>query len=269
MIIKPLCELLGIDKFKSVNRDDRNWIGVKVFFEAKLDQLKDFSLKKDSTFEKLTSKCALEIVEALERQLSKMAFFRNESSPETIIKMLKAPLTNSGCESRLAQLDVRVDYCGGSAPINTISDKQVVAVNDYFSTEEFKSENTGDLFKWARNSNEAKEVNKLQAEKKQKKIMRAVKLATICQGHGGPITIDNIEKLDILTEPQLVNEVFYLKATVASEIKAKKRHKDEVTGKIKVEVLPMDVLRKSIQSVLRPNSDENDNIDALLQPILV
>ena len=287
IIIKPLCVLLGIDANKSVNREDRNWIGVKVFFETKLTELKAFGLKKETTFDKLISKCALGIVEALERQLSKKSFFRNESSPETVLKMLKAPLTNSGCESRLAQLDVRVDFCGGSAPINTISDKQVVSVNNYFSTDEFKSENKKELFQWARNSEEAKEVNKLQdeflenvkmvntlarkvrKEKKNKKILRAVKLATICQEHGGPVTINNIEILDKLDEKQLVDEVFYLKATVASEIKAKKREKDEVTGKMKVNVLPMDVLRKSILSVLQPNSsDQNDDINELLNSVL-
>ena len=103
----------------------------------------------------------------------------------------------------MAQLDVRVDYCGGSAPINTISDKQVIAVNKYFVSAEFSEQDAGELFKWARNSDEAKKSNQLQDEflekinmintqarkakkqGKQRKILRAVKLATSCQLHGG------------------------------------------------------------------------------------
>ena len=54
----------------------------------------------------------------------------SENVPENIIeKMDYAPLTNSGCESKMADLDVRVRFSGGAAPITTISDKQVVSKN--------------------------------------------------------------------------------------------------------------------------------------------
>ena len=63
------------------------------------------------------------VQENLNRQLKQMLFFREETDSETIKKMEHAPLTNSGCESRMAQLDVRVTFSGGSAPIDTLSDK--------------------------------------------------------------------------------------------------------------------------------------------------
>ena len=144
------------------------------------------------------SRCAYAILEMLDNQLRRMSFFMNGVGPEIELKMLKAPMTNSGCECRFAQLDVRVDFCGGSAPLHTISNKQVVAVNDFFSTEEFQPEDTKELSKWARTSEETKKANQLQDEflqrvkmvnslarkkkhkKKQKTVIFAVKIATLC-----------------------------------------------------------------------------------------
>merc|ERR1712121_198356 len=83
----------------------------------------------------------------------------------TQLKMKYAPLTNLGCESRMAQFDNRVKFSRGFAPISTLSDKQVVATNKYLlqpnldDPEVCKSE-----FKWAKNSNQATLVNKLQQE---------------------------------------------------------------------------------------------------------
>ena len=141
--------------------EKRNWVGIKSFFKEKCEELKALSDKRDSTLEKLTSDCSNKIIGALNRQLSKIAFFRNEIDAEIIHKMEKAPLTDSACESHMAQLDVRVDYCGGSALINTISDKQVIAVNKYFMSAEFSKQDAGELFKWARNADEAKNANQL------------------------------------------------------------------------------------------------------------
>ena len=69
--------------------------------------------------------------------------------------MRHAPLTDSRFESRNAQLDVRVKVSRGSAPIQTISDKQVVSPNKYLLTGELPH-NKPEMFKWARISSEAK-----------------------------------------------------------------------------------------------------------------
>ena len=49
----------------------------------------------------------------------------------------------------MAQLDVKVNFSGGAAPVDTISDKQVISVNQLFTTEEFNDGNTLEMFKWA------------------------------------------------------------------------------------------------------------------------
>ena len=39
LLVRPLCDILGIDNFGKQERDDRNWSGVKIFFENKLEDL--------------------------------------------------------------------------------------------------------------------------------------------------------------------------------------------------------------------------------------
>ena len=66
-----------------------------------------------------------------------MTFYKDDIDTETLRKMKHAPLTNSGCESRMAQLDVRVKFSGGAAPLDTFSDKQIVSVNKYLTSSDF------------------------------------------------------------------------------------------------------------------------------------
>ena len=73
--------------------------------------------------DRIIAKCAENVIEAVERQLGQMSFFRNEASDDAIAKMEYAPLTNSGCENRQAQLDVRVKFSGEAAPLKNISNK--------------------------------------------------------------------------------------------------------------------------------------------------
>ena len=64
---------------------------------------------------------------------------------------------------------------GGSAPINTISDKQVIVVNiGTLCQLNFLRE----LFKWARNSDEANKANQLQDE-----FLETSKWLTLKQGN--------------------------------------------------------------------------------------
>ena len=257
-IVKPLCEILGIDESKKQKRKDRNWNGVKTFYETKILELKVLMNNTEAVtnYDKLISKCSEKVVENLERQLNQMIFFKDEADEETIKKMEHAPLTNSGCESRMAQLDVRVKFSGGAAPVDTISDKQIVAVNKYLVCNDLHLDRIEEEFKWARTSEEAKKVLKIQKEflaqvkltkslslkakqvAKQKKIQRALNLAATCRKHGGPVTVDNLELLEKLTDKQLCCEVLYLKATYASEIKLKKRVKITNSEKYKMVQLP-------------------------------
>ena len=146
----------------------RTLAGVKSFFEVKLEDIKKLTKVGDSeptSLNKVVAKCAEKVVENLERQLYKVAYMRGEVDTDTASKMKFAPLTNSGCESRMAELDVRVKYSGGSAPVPTISDKQVVAKNKYLLSDDFDTaEKTEDMFQWAKSSAEAKMANDLQKE---------------------------------------------------------------------------------------------------------
>ena len=120
-----------------------------------------------SAKEKLISRCATKVVENVERQLSAIVFFQHDHQmdSEVLEKMKFTPLTNSACESRMAQLDVKIKVTGGSAPVQTISDQQVVFVNKYLLKDECSNPQTiKELFCWARNSDEVMEANQLQEE---------------------------------------------------------------------------------------------------------
>ena len=166
-LVSPLCNLLGIDEYGRVENKNRIWAGVKCFFDAKIEEMRTLSTKKvgSTTLDKVVSKCAEKVVENLERQVSKVAFLRGDVDIDTVSKMKFAPLTNSGCESRMAEFDVRVKCSGGSAPVPTISDKQVIAKNKYLLSDDFNTtEKTEEEFRWAKNSDEAKLANELQRE---------------------------------------------------------------------------------------------------------
>ena len=73
------------------------------------------------------------MIETLERQLFEMDFFQNsdEAGPANsdVYKLEYAPLTNLGCESEFAKLDVRIVASGGSTTIQTHSRKNIVTTN--------------------------------------------------------------------------------------------------------------------------------------------
>ena len=169
-----------------------------------------------------------------------MWFLRNEMDDDTKKKMKNALLTNSGCEGRFSDLGNRAKVSGRSAPITTISDKQIVSANKFLVSDEFQAADKGNMFKWARTSSEVKEAEKLtgeflrdveaakrQANKakhmaKHRRCLRAIKLGEECKLHGGPVSGDNLDLLDFLDEGQVTKEVLFLKATIASELKIKK-----------------------------------------------
>ena len=150
--------------------------------------------------------------------------------------MKLSPLTNSGCESHKAELDVRVKHSGGSAPLETLSDKQIVSVNGYLLQPIFETDKAGEEWLWARNSEETKACRILRQEFlarvtlakrakekgremiKKRKLNRAHKLFGVCQAHEGPVTASSLDLLDKLEEKDLIVEVSYLKATTAKMI---------------------------------------------------
>ena len=228
-------ELLGIDEFRKEKREERNWRGLKQFYLEKVKEMKALSeeeVDNSGTVEKLVSVCAGKVAENMERQLSRMQFFTEDLPDDILKKMESAPLTNSGCESKMADLDVRVRFSGGAAPIETISDKQVVSKNKFLLSHVFDGEGAGELFKWARTSAEAKKAMEMQdmfmqrvrltkhmALKskeiaKQRKVARAAKLLSECRKHGGPVSVDNLSLLDNLNENQLISDLRMFSANV-------------------------------------------------------
>ena len=104
-----------------------------------------FSLKKSLIPSQFLS--FLLIFENPDRQLNQIVFLRNHLGSSTTVEKMKytlliqisIPLTNSASESRMAHLDVKVKLSGGG--------KQVISVNQYFSTEECSDSNILQIFK--------------------------------------------------------------------------------------------------------------------------
>ena len=90
---------------------------------------------------------------------------------------------------------------------------------------------------------------------KQRRVARSYQLLEQCQKHNGPITPLNIDKLlDTLSEEEIHTEVKYLKATVASDLKLKRRVTNSITKKYTYENYPIAQLRLSIRNVVKPTT---------------
>ena len=71
-----------------------------------------------------------------------------------------------------------------------------------------------------------KAAKNLAVQKKEalkKKSICVVKLLESCKSHGGPVTPASLELLSQLSDKELLNEVGYLWATIAPDIKQKRR----------------------------------------------
>ena len=149
-----------------------------------------------------------------------------------------------------------------------------VSVNGYLKSSDFDDlEKAGELFKWARTAEEAKKVRQMQKDfnykvetvkyaallkkekLKKKRFERSMKLFTLCSQHGGPLTADNLDKMEELSYKQLVTEVSYIKSTIGKDIKMKKRVTDPETKRFKMIPLPQQTLKNSIRNVLKPENE--------------
>ena len=99
------------------------------------------------------------VVKAIDHQLSKQT--SKNVSKETKELMWKVIIVNSGCESHFTDLDWCAAKHGGSIPISTVSDLQVVSYNRYLWSKEMND--TSHIvvqYKWARSSKEVKKKKK-------------------------------------------------------------------------------------------------------------
>lgn len=286
LIIFPLMELLGIDKMGKRN-EERTWAGVEKFLNSKLAQLgqlmKEWSDPLKTGKDKFKAAVIEEIIDTVKNQMSNTEYF-TRSSDETSEKMKYAPLTNLGCESEFSKLDHRIKASGGSTPIQTHSRKNIIVSSGLLVDSEFESKNVEERklrWEWARGSEEVKKVknleedflatvkiaNKLAQHKKQelkeKKTRKTLAVLEICKQHGGPITPTSLDLLSKLNGKQLLDEISYLRMTIAPDIRQKRRVKAG-EGKFKMEKFTVNELQTSIRNALRPEANVSSDIDTLL-----
>ena len=146
-----------------------NAIGLRLgsFFYMKLPELnltqQILSRKTDSS-DQLYSRILVEVIESLRRQLADVPFLTKDCVSQEDSKLAFAPISNLGCESEIGWLDNRLKFSGGSTSVITLSNKNVITTNKYLMSDEFEGltdEERKGAWKWARNSNESKEVKQL------------------------------------------------------------------------------------------------------------
>ena len=116
--------------------------------------------KLGSPLDKLTCAAVKEVCVCIRRQMDEVEYLREDSTVDAkaIEEMMYCPLTNSGCESRQANLDRRVKFTSGSTPLQTLSNKEVVSGNSYLTSSTFPVSLTDQLkeFRWARHRRQRK-----------------------------------------------------------------------------------------------------------------
>ena len=212
-----------------------------------------------------------------------MKFFQNnpeeEIDEQTAKKMELAPLTNSGCESNFSQLDLECRRGSGQTTLQTMSNRHLVKTNQYFDSEEWKQlapELKVKCWKEARSGEQAKIVKGMQEEFLKKvraaeslarihKIKQKIKKNEKClllldqvKLHGGPVSANDVDKLDNLSEADVLAEVRYLRQTLAPNIREKRKVENKFRKFTKMELI------QQIRSVLRPENEDFVDVNCLL-----
>lgn len=176
---------------------------------------------------------------------------------------------------------------GGQHPLQHCLEKKVITTNCALTGDDFPSSaaERRKEWKWARTSDEVKAVKllnkdfletvksakslslKKKEELKRKKENRMFKLLDVCKLQGGPITVASIDVVNSMDEKQLLNEIAYLRATVAPNIKQQRRIK--VEGKFRMEKLTKDELIIEIKNAIKPETEANVSIQQLLKSVFV
>ena len=285
--VTPLKEALGMDEYRQVKSGSRSWSGMKQKFSEILTKLSNSAMKTSdmSGKELLEAEICAKVHESLKHQLDYMAFYREDSEDDpisevTLKKLEEAPLTNSGCESNFAQLDLECRRGGGQTTLQTMSNRHMVKSNKFFNTEDWtqmESEVKNKAWKEARSGEQAKIVKSMQKEfldkvkasealatqekinKKIRKTEKCMKLLEEVKRHGGPISPADISKLETFSESEILSEVRYLRQTVAPNIREKRKVERKFVKYSKQELI------QQIQNVLKPENEDHGDIDILLK----
>ena len=279
LLVEPIMRILGIDDYKFQQPGDvpRTWNGVKLLFNQKLHTLQDMhdtTVTSDAE-SKILKYAALNIKQGIERQLSSVDFFTDDSQTSSLENV---PLTNSCSESNFGKLNHALNQTAGSfVDLKNVSNRNIIqgqSSSNLTSAEKLAAKI------WSRRSPEAKEYKKLvkeyqqkvknsqellvlaKKEKKRIKMEKAYKLLDQCKVHGGPISPDNLEHLDNLTEKQLILEIRYLRITVAPNIRERRKLR---SGKF--ERMAIDELKNQIVNVLNPPVGNMKDLNNLFKNI--
>ena len=167
--------------------------------------------------------------------------------------------------------------------MTTLSRKKVISTNKCLTNTEFPLEvkERRQQWKWARTSEEVKHAKQIHKEfletvrnskklslkkkeaLKKKKEQRMFKLLDLCKSHGGPVTDSSLGLIDTLNEKQLINEICYLRATVAPNIRQQKRI--QIEGKYKMKKFSKDELKIEIKNAIKPEIELNKTVEKLLK----
>ena len=245
-VILPIKEMLKIDEYKHASGPERSWEYMKTEFNEILQKLEAFNSSNESSAEnKLEKQCAISVRDAIKNQLDGMQFYKVDNiNEEVVAKMRQAPGTNLGSEGEFAHGDNDLRRCGGSTSLKTVSDKHVIKRNALYTKEKWtllSEQQKRRKWRWAAGSPEAKKVKALEAEfrarirsvqqlafegkarAKAKINMKLMENLEACKKHGGPVTAEDIHKLDSLSYEELVSEVGHLKKTIAPQLRFKRK----------------------------------------------
>ncbi|ESO92995.1 hypothetical protein LOTGIDRAFT_162019 [Lottia gigantea] len=205
-----------------------------------------------------------------QRQLYEMDFFKPEAEANELLlildldKLKYAPLTNLGCESQLGKLDNRIRFAGGMTTITTHSRMNIVSSNGLLCNSQFVDLADKDKkIRWNWGSETVQKVKQLEEflstvraskdmalkkkeELKLKKNIKMLQALETCKRHGGPVTSSTIPLLERLDQRELLKEIFYLRNTVAPDIRQKRCVKC-ATGNFRYETFSEKELRQIIR----------------------
>ena len=95
------------------------------------------------------------------------------------------------------------------------------------------------------------------------KLRRSLKLLDLVKLHGGPVTEEDIDKINHLTDKQLLAEIAYLRVTIAPDIRQKRK-----LANGKFETFKHEELISQIRNAVKPEKATSEDVDTLVAQVL-
>ena len=231
-------------------------------------------------FDVLLKKCASAIHINVRNQLDYMSLFsENTEIPRREARLLRAPMTNDGCESELATCGETIKKVGSTVSLNSISNRHIVTRNKLFESKKWKDLTLSERRKymnWSRNSKEAKLVKEkgkeylkkvkaavnmqldAKAVKKERKNARSLELLEKLKKKNGPVTVNDTDRLDVMCTKDLLLQIAYLRCTIAPNIREKRKVGNHF------ETFSDEELRRQILDAIKPSGEMEDDVDSIV-----